>query len=234
MAEADVAILELEGTWLRSDASDAPRTRERTTAALPKAAFLAKLVLQSGILSRLPNPGTSQVVIRNLVDAVDLFGDDCRRLPPASLLRAPILLQHEWVGDLILLRTASGLSFTAGDADMMTAFINQASLTLENAQHYRQEKELAATDPITDLPNHRALKERLDAEVERAQRRDGTITVLMLDLDHFKDFNDAFGHAAGDEALREIAGILRSCLRPGDFGALRERGIRHLARHEPG
>ncbi len=219
MADADVAILELDSTQSQSNSRESLGTRERTTEALPRAAFLAKQVLQSGVLEQVPSPRSGQVVIRDLVEAVDLFGENCRQLLPASLLRAPILLQHQWVGDLILLRTAGHSPFTEGDADMMTAFITQASLTLENARHYLQAKELAATDPITDLPNHRTLKERLDAELERTRRGNGTITALMLDLDHFKDFNDAFGHAAGDEALREIAEILRSCLRPRDFAA---------------
>lgn len=219
MAEADVAILELESARPSSMPVDSPRTRERNTEALPQAAYLAKLVLQSGVLERLPSPESGQVVIRNLTEATDLFGEDCRKLLPASVLRAPIFLQHRWSGDLILMRTNSRSPFTEGDADMISAFINQASLTLENARHYLHAKELAATDPITDLPNHRALKERLDKEIDRARNSAGPITALMLDLDHFKDFNDAFGHAAGDEALREIAGILRSCLRPRDFAA---------------
>lgn len=219
MAEADVAILELESAWPPSDAGERAGTRERATTALPKAAYLAKLVLQSGTLAHLPSPGTGKVVVRDLAAAVDLLGEDCRKLPPASLLRAPVLLQQQWVGDLILLRTSGQPPFTESDADMMTAFINQASLTLENARHFLHAQELAASDPITGLPNHRALKERLDTEIERARRCDGPVSVLMLDLDHFKDFNDAFGHAMGDEALREIAGILRSSLRPGDFAA---------------
>jgi diguanylate cyclase (GGDEF)-like protein/putative nucleotidyltransferase with HDIG domain len=219
MAEADVAILELESARQRSNTQEPPGARERSTEALPQAAYLAKLVLQSGALEYLPNPRSGQVEIRDLVEAVDLFGDHCRKFLPASLMRAPIFLQQRWIGDLILLRTTGRSPFTEGDADMMSAFINQASLTLENARHYLHARELAATDPITGLPNHRALKERLDTEIERARQCDGTVSALMLDLDHFKDFNDAFGHAAGDEALREIAGILRSCLRPRDFAA---------------
>ncbi len=219
MAEADVAILELESARSRHNTQEPPGARERSTEALPHAAYLAKLILQSGALEHLPNPGSAHVQIRDLVEAVDLFGDHCREFWPASLMRAPIFLQHRWIGDLILVRIAGRSPFTEGDADLMSAFINQASLTLENARHYLHARELAATDPITSLPNHRALKERLDNEIERARQCDGTITALMLDLDHFKDFNDAFGHAAGDEALREIAGILRSCLRPRDFVA---------------
>lgn len=219
MAEADVAILELGSARPRSSTPEPHGARERSTEALPQAAYLAKLILQSGVLEHLPKPESGQVEIRNLVEAVDLFGDHCRKFVPGSLMRAPIFLQQQWIGDLILVRTTGRTPFTGGDADMMSAFINQASLTLDNARHYLHARELAATDPITGLPNHRALKERLDTEIERARQCDGTIIALMLDLDHFKDFNDAFGHAAGDEALREIAGILRSCLRPRDFVA---------------
>ena len=76
----------------------------------------------------------------------------------------------------------------------------------------------ANTDPRTGLANSRSFDEALEAAL--AARADPeTIAVLMLDLDHFKDFNDRYGHPAGDEALRAFAGVLRSCVRDGDLAA---------------
>jgi diguanylate cyclase (GGDEF)-like protein len=75
----------------------------------------------------------------------------------------------------------------------------------------------AVVDPITGLPNRRALEDRLAEEVERALRYRQPLSVCFIDLDHFKRVNDEFGHPAGDEALRQVATILRRTARSIDF-----------------
>ncbi len=72
-------------------------------------------------------------------------------------------------------------------------------------------------DPLTDLFNRRYLEETLEREVHRATRLQRTVAVIMLDIDHFKRFNDTFGHEAGDTLLRELGGFLKREIRGGDF-----------------
>ncbi|HMN99070.1 MAG TPA: diguanylate cyclase [Miltoncostaeaceae bacterium] len=74
----------------------------------------------------------------------------------------------------------------------------------------------ATTDPLTNLPNHREFHERLAAEVERARRHGRDLSVVVLDLDHFKLVNDTYGHPTGDRALIHVADTLRAVVRPGD------------------
>ncbi len=88
---------------------------------------------------------------------------------------------------------------------------------LEDAN--RQLKFLATTDALTGLQNRRAFQERLTAEVERAFRYDHAVSLLLLDVDHFKQFNDSFGHLVGDEVLKRVARILESTARLSDFVA---------------
>lgn len=76
--------------------------------------------------------------------------------------------------------------------------------------------ELATRDGLTGLLNHRALLERLGEEFGRARRHDLPLALLLLDLDHFKDYNDAHGHPAGDAALQQVAQVLRSVTRETD------------------
>ncbi len=75
---------------------------------------------------------------------------------------------------------------------------------------------LASADPLTGLANHRSFHDTLDREVLAAATTGSELAVAVLDLDHFKQINDAMGHQAGDDALREVARRLRSCIRGGD------------------
>ena len=79
---------------------------------------------------------------------------------------------------------------------------------------------LAATDPLTGLANRRMLDKTLDLEWRRAQRSGAPLSLIMIDIDHFKAFNDNYGHQAGDEALRQVAQTIKANVRrPADLAA---------------
>jgi diguanylate cyclase (GGDEF)-like protein len=77
----------------------------------------------------------------------------------------------------------------------------------------------ARTDELTGLPNFRAFRERIDAEIDRASRYPEAFGILVLDLDRFKKYNDTFGHLAGNEALQRVAIVIRETVRSVDFPA---------------
>jgi diguanylate cyclase (GGDEF)-like protein len=77
----------------------------------------------------------------------------------------------------------------------------------------------ARTDELTSLPNFRAFRERIDLEIERAERYLQHFGILILDLDHFKKYNDTYGHLAGNEALQRVARVIREAVRAVDFPA---------------
>jgi diguanylate cyclase (GGDEF)-like protein len=77
--------------------------------------------------------------------------------------------------------------------------------------------ELATTDGLTGLVNHRTFKDRLREEFSRAGRYEIPLSLMMLDVDKFKQFNDAFGHPAGDDVLRRVANILQDTTRDTDL-----------------
>ena len=79
--------------------------------------------------------------------------------------------------------------------------------------------EIASCDGLTGLKNHRFFRESLEAQFALARRRGMPLSVVMLDVDQFKPFNDTFGHPAGDDVLREVAQVLRSCVRDHDVVA---------------
>ena len=80
-------------------------------------------------------------------------------------------------------------------------------------------RELAATDPLTGLANRRTLMSTLEREFRRSQRNGAPLSLLMVDIDHFKRVNDRYGHQLGDEVLARVADILRRHLRPYDLAA---------------
>lgn len=86
-------------------------------------------------------------------------------------------------------------------------------------QNLKKAKAQALTDGLTGLYNHRFFQERLEEEIARAQRSKIFLSVAFCDLDFFKLFNDVNGHLKGDEALKDVAKIIRKCLREGDFAA---------------
>ena len=100
----------------------------------------------------------------------------------------------------------------------VTRIAEHAALAIANRRLLAALQGMASTDARTGLANTRAFDQALENELA-ARRPDETVAVLMLDLDHFKDFNDRHGHPAGDEALRAFADILRSCLRERDLAA---------------
>ena len=85
-------------------------------------------------------------------------------------------------------------------------------------RHGRAELErLSQMDGLTDLPNRRHLMETIEREIRRAQRTERPFTLLMIDVDQFKHYNDTFGHLAGDEVLKRLAGILAAAIRTTDY-----------------
>lgn len=98
-------------------------------------------------------------------------------------------------------------------------FASMAALLANLKRRADQESQRALTDPLTGLENRRAFQAAASAEIERARRHAHPFTVALLDLDDFKQLNDALGHAAGDEALVSVADVLRRRLRVIDVAA---------------
>ena len=110
--------------------------------------------------------------------------------------------------------------FTRDDAAVLRALTAPAALAFEREVIRRQAAAFAraaAIDPLSGLYNRRHFHARLKEELQRAERRDSTVALLMIDLDDFKRVNDTFGHGAGDTTIRAAATIIRRSVRPFDI-----------------
>jgi diguanylate cyclase (GGDEF)-like protein/PAS domain S-box-containing protein len=142
-------------------------------------------------------------------DVIELTG-------AASALWQPVLNDGRSVGVLLVVWRARQVE-RAGLRDLMTLLAAEAAVTLGRAVLLEQLRTTARTDALTGLPNRRAWDEELEREVARAKRYGGRLCLAMIDLDHFKRFNDREGHQAGDRLLAETAVAWRGQLRPSDL-----------------
>ena len=109
--------------------------------------------------------------------------------------------------------------FTGEDMKFLSTIAHYVAIAIENARLFEEKTRLSITDALTGLYNHRYFKEHLDEEVKRVKRYSHSLSLIMLDIDHFKHYNDNQGHLKGDEVLRGVADTLRKNIREIDIAA---------------
>jgi diguanylate cyclase (GGDEF)-like protein len=159
------------------------------------------------------------VLVRSLSADADPSLDEI--VPGATnLIVVPLRAGHDRLG---LLLAEAGPPFarrvSRRSLDMLNRFAVHAALTINNAHLQAEVARLASSDALTGLANRRQLDFALGREVARTGRTKEPLSVALIDIDHFKDVNDTFGHVAGDEVLREVAGALARSVRDVDLVA---------------
>jgi diguanylate cyclase (GGDEF)-like protein/PAS domain S-box-containing protein len=129
----------------------------------------------------------------------------------------PILAQGETLGILHLQATDDALQLTEWELSFKTTFAAQVGLSVANIRLREALRTQSVRDALTGLYNRRYLEETLEREIRRAARAAQSLGILMIDLDHFKKFNDTYGHDAGDAVLRETGASLSKGIRAEDF-----------------
>jgi len=129
---------------------------------------------------------------------------------PRSSVAVPVLVEQECWGVLELHDRTGAEAFGAEDVTLLAAFAAHVGLSLHKATLLAETRELSRRDALTGLHNRRSLMERLTDEVARSRRFGTPLSVLLLDLDGFKEVNDEHGHPAGDRVLVEVAELLQS------------------------
>ena len=137
---------------------------------------------------------------------------------PEDLITLPLRAGGQMFGLLVLYR-AKGRPLGKDQVQALYASINHLSLALKNAALFSQVKIRADHDGLTRIHNRRAFDERLIDELRRHQRYNHSLSLLMVDIDHFKGIHDRYGHLVGDHVLREVGRILSETLRSTDFTA---------------
>lgn len=150
--------------------------------------------------------------------ANDLVCKHFETVPPHGYLCLPLVVHGDMIG---LMHLAYPAKLAQKDRDNLRELLRSTGetikLSLSNLRMREAMREQATHDQLTGLFNRRYQDETLPRELHRALREKQTLTVAMLDIDHFKRFNDSYGHEAGDQVLREIGRVLRENLRRSDI-----------------
>jgi diguanylate cyclase (GGDEF)-like protein len=142
--------------------------------------------------------------------------DAFRAIGIESVLVIPLTYEGETLGVLTLLR-CQPVRFAARTEALANELATHASLALGRARLFETLRSRADSDGVTGLANHRAILERIDTGLQQIESTNGSLSLLLIDLDRFKQLNDARGHLTGDRYLREVANLIRD--------SIGERGI---------
>ena len=129
----------------------------------------------------------------------------------------PLMTEDEITGCIVARSTIEKLS--KRDIEYLEQLTRQAAATINRANTYSTILQYATLDALTNLNNRRQFETRLGQEISIAKRQNNPLCAMMIDIDFFKGVNDKYGHAAGDEVLRTVAGIIKESLRESDIPA---------------
>jgi len=136
----------------------------------------------------------------------------------AAFVAAPIFSGGHFNG-VLFVDDFQPRNYPFEDVRLLAILANTASVAIDGAHLNEKLSSFAFTDALTELPNRRSFEETLERETKRAIRYNHTLSLVIFDLDHFKKYNDFFGHREGDLALRTIARVIRESIRDTDFPA---------------
>jgi diguanylate cyclase (GGDEF)-like protein len=180
----------------------------------PKELIIDKVHISQGVVGRTVRTRKTQFIR-------DVSGEP-NFLRAAKDVRSEIcvpLLKDDSVLGVMNVEADSQSPLTHADVELLNTLAVSISLAVDNAQLHAQVKSVAMTDSVTTLFNRRAFEEMLQNEIVDASKSSRPLSLLMFDIDSFKQFNDSWGHPAGDIRLKSIADLIRANLRKGDIPA---------------
>ena len=220
-------VTQVSAELVQSERASLLVRNDRTEALCAKAAIGAKVDLFA-------EPRVGRRVAQSVLTAgkpivvEDINRTRLRSAPPEwryktdSFISYPILLGDRRIAVMNFTDKASGSAFEARDIELLDAIAPQIAVAIDRTSlkdMAGEFEQLSVTDALTGLLNRRYLEKRLDEEIQRSKRHRFPMSLMLLDVDEFKTYNDSFGHPAGDAALKIVAGVLQDILRGADVAA---------------
>ncbi len=157
------------------------------------------------------------VIVEDLSKTNDFIYFQGSGLDKGSYLGVPLKRPAGTVIGVLNAHKSSSGAFKDSDLRLFKAVSEHVAVAIDHALAFQQTQELMSRDELTNLYNRRYFFERFEREVYRAERYGRRLSVLMIDIDHFKNYNDTYGHLRGDQALRRMARLLEANLRRADI-----------------
>ena len=180
----------------------------------PDTQIIYEIPVTSGVIGRTARTKETQFV-RNVSQDSDFL--------PASYevrneIAVPLIKDNNVLG-VLNVESKGEIPLNENDVNLLNTLAGSVAVAIDNARLHAEVKLMAMTDVVSGLANRRAFDETLYGEITRASRYSHPISLIILDLDSFKEYNDKWGHPAGDIRLREIADLLRLNVRDPDLAA---------------
>lgn len=134
-----------------------------------------------------------------------------------QFVTVPLKAKDKAIGVILADNFVTRKIITSEDVRLLSMFANQAGLAIEKSRLYEQTLILSNTDYLTRLWNHGYFQQLMDMEIKNSIENKTPISLIMLDIDNFKNYNDTFGHPAGDKVLQELGNIIKENIRRNDW-----------------
>jgi diguanylate cyclase (GGDEF)-like protein len=136
-----------------------------------------------------------------------------------SLMCVPIKSNEQVLGVIEIVNKTTGEPFKKEDLDLLLRLVDEIAIAIERTSLYQKMTELAITDDLTKLFNTRYLNRTIEVEIQRSSRYGTSVSLIFMDIDHFKVINDGYGHLVGSKVLVEMGQLLLKSLRTVDIVA---------------
>jgi len=162
------------------------------------------------------------VVVSNIEQDERFLRPNRTRYKTKSFISLPLRMKEKSIGVINLSDKADRTDFSDMDLKLLEILALYSTVAIERQVYYQSSlslRKISITDPLTELLNRRYFEERMSEEMERSRRHGQPFSLIILDIDNFKGFNDTYGHPVGDEALKNVGHVIRRYVRIIDIAA---------------